>query len=237
LYELTSQQAKVLSDILEKDKHALHQMGHLDDANVKKYENAVQYLRDVSNGNSARTAGMIDAVLEASKTFDDNVLEIADVGLKNWKTFQNRVAEQLNILHPDKKIGNQITLDVTYIQNGVTSTKTIIPDNLIQIEANGVKKYKVIDAKTANADLVSKSDLTSTCTKNQQDVYPLIDGTGNGTITKVEMRGGQAQNAFGENVIFDANGRAAIQLDVGVEFWVNSSTTDFTRYAIRARIK
>jgi len=101
-----------------------------------------------------------------------------------------------------------------------------------------VKKYKVIDAKTANSDLVNKADLTSTCTQNQQAVYPLIDGTTSGsTITKVEMRGAQAQNAFGENVVFDVNGKATIQLETGVEFWVNSSTIDFTQYLIRPRIK
>jgi len=138
-------------------------------------------------------------------------------------------------LHPDKKIGNQITLDVTYVENGVTKTKTIIPDNLIQAEVNGVKKYKVIDAKTAQTDLVNKTDLTSTCTQNQQTIYPLIDGTASGSkITKVEMRGGQA-SVF-DNEVF-VNGKAQIQLETGVEFWVSSSTTDFTQYLIRPRIK
>jgi hypothetical protein len=177
-----------------------------------------------------------DALLDAAKAFDDNVIDVASVGFQNWKTFQNRVAEQLKNLHPGKKIGNQITLDV-YV-SGRTTPITIIPDNLIQIEVNGVKKYKVIDAKTANSDLVNKADLTSTCTQNQQAVYPLIDGTTSGsTITKVEMRGAQAQNAFGENVVFDVNGKATIQLETGVEFWVNSSTIDFTQYLIRPRIK
>jgi hypothetical protein len=65
----------------------------------------------------------------------------------------------------------------------------------------------------------------------------MIDGdVTTGKITKVEMRGGQAQNAFGDNVIFD-NGKAVINLENNVEFWVNSSTTDFTQYLIRQRIK
>ena len=118
----------------------------------------------------------------------------------------------------------------------ITPPITIIPDNLIQIEVNGVKKYKVIDAKTANSDLVNKADLTSTCTQNQQAVYPLIDGTASGsTITKVEMRGAQATGAFPEEVF--VNGKLQIQLETGVEFWVNSSTIDFTQYLIRPRIK
>ena len=65
-----------------------------------------------------------DELLEAWSKFDDNVLDVASVGKQNWKTFQNRVAEQLQNLHPGKKIGNQITLDVTYIENGITKTKT-----------------------------------------------------------------------------------------------------------------
>ena len=56
-----------------------------------------------------------------------------------------------------------------------------------------------------------------------------------GTITKVEMRGKQATDAFG----FDdfINGKAQIQLETGVEFWVNTNNTDFTKYLIRSRIK
>jgi hypothetical protein len=160
-----------------------------------------------------------DALLNTAKAFDDNVLDVASVGLQNWKTFQNRVAEQLQNLHPGKKIGNQITLDVTYtLPNGSTVTKTIIPDNLIQV------------------DLVNEADLTSTCTQNQQPIYKMIDGDATaGTITKVEMRGGQAEQAFGVQEF--VNGKATIQLEANVEFWVNSSTTDFTQYLIRPRIK
>lgn len=119
---------------------------------------------------------------------------------------------------------------------GQQFTKTIIPDNLIQSEVNGIKKYKIIDAKTSTNDLVNKSDLTSTCTKNQREIYPLIDDLGSGTITKVEMRGGQAQTAFGSNVIFN-NGKAVINLESFVEFWVNTNNTNFTQYLIRSRIK
>ncbi len=45
-----------------------------------------------------------------------------------------------------------------------------------------------------------------------------------------------AIDAFRENVTFNG-GKAQIQLETGVEFWVNSSTTDFTQYIIRPRIK
>ncbi len=177
-----------------------------------------------------------DALLNAAKSFDDNALDIASVGFQNWKIFQNRVAEQLQILHPGKKIGNQITLDVTYIENGITKTKTIIPDNLIQIEVNGVKKYKVIDAKTSQTDLVNKVDLTSTCTPNQQVIYKMIDGDATaGTIVKVEMRGKQATDAFGFDDFVD--GKRKIHLETGVEFWVNASPLDFAQYLIRKRIK
>ncbi|MFQ3577076.1 MAG: hypothetical protein SNJ77_11640, partial [Cytophagales bacterium] len=177
-----------------------------------------------------------DELLEAWSKFDDNVLDVASVGKQNWKTFQNRVGEQLQSLHPGKKIGNQITLDVTYtLPNGSTVTKTIIPDNLIQIEVNGIKKYKVIDAKTAQTDLVNKADLTSTCTQNQQPIYKMIDGDATaGTITKVEMRGGQAEQAFGD---LGSTGKLQIQLESNVEFWVNTNPTDFTQYLIRPRIK
>ena len=176
-----------------------------------------------------------DVLLNTAKAFDDNVLDVASVGFANWKIFQNRVYGQLKNLYPGKKIGSQITLDITYIENGITKSKTIIPDNLIQFEVNGVKKYKVIDAKTSQTDLVNKGDLTSTCTGNQQTIYPLIDNLNSGAITKVEMRGGQATGAF-DNVNF-VNGKAEIQLESGVEFWVNTNPTDFTEYLIRPRIK
>ena len=95
------------------------------------------------------------------------------------------------------------------------------------------KKYKLIDAKTSvKNDLTQLNDLTSTCTQNQQPIYKIIDGEpGAGTITKVEMRGGQAEQAFG------ISSKTEIQLEAGVEFWVNSSKTDFTQYLIRSRIK
>jgi len=184
--------------------------------------------------------GLIDDILDIAKTFDDNVLDIAEVGLKNWKTFENRFYSQLKAMYPTKKIGSQITLDITYVENGITKTKTIIPDALIQIEVNGVRKYKVIDAKTSTKDLVNKTDLTSICTNNQKEIYPLIDAGGsyNGiTITKVEMRGQRAIDAFGSSETFTNAGKAQIQLETGVEFWVNTNNTDFTQYLIRQRIK
>jgi len=82
-----------------------------------------------------------------------------------------------------------------YRGNGVTKTTTIIPDDLIEIEVNGIKKYKIIDAKTSSKDFVNEADLINTCTQNQKKIYPLIDGGGshNGiTISKVEMRGNNA---------------------------------------------
>lgn len=184
--------------------------------------------------------GLSDDFFNLVKTFDDNVLDVAAVGFQNWKTFQNRVYLQLKNLYPNNKIGSQITMDVTYtLADGSTITKTVIPDYLIQFEVNGIKKYKVIDAKTSvNNDLTTLNDLTGTCTQNQQPIYKMIDGDNSvGTITKVEMRGGQAINAFGENVVFDINGKSIIQLENTVEFWVNSSPTDFTQYLIRPRIQ
>lgn len=56
-----------------------------------------------------------------------------------------------------------------------------------------------------------------------------------GSITKVEMRGGQAQGAF-ENVVFNL-GKAEIQLIHNVEFWVNKNKSNFTEFLIRSRIK
>jgi hypothetical protein len=210
----------------------------------KDYNNFDEFIDDPVNipgsGAPIQGAGNVldDALLNTARVFDDNVLDVASVGFQNWKTFQNRVAQQLQSLHPGKRIGNQITLDVTYIENGITKTKTIIPDNLIQEEVNGIRKYKVIDAKTAQTDLVNKADLKSTCTQNQQPIYKMIDGDATaGTITKVEMRGGQATGAFPNELFNQATGKANIQLEANVEFWVNSSTTDFTQYLIRPRIK
>lgn len=102
---------------------------------------------------------------------------------------------------------------------------------------NGIKKYKVIDAKTSiNNNLTTMSDVTSTCTNNQKPIYKMIDGDATaGTITKVEMRGGQAQQAFGD--LDFSSGKIQIQLESNVEFWVNSSASDFTQYLIRPRIK
>lgn len=65
----------------------------------------------------------------------------------------------------------------------------------------------------------------------------MIDGDNSvGTITKVEMRGGQAKSAFQSEFPVNAE-KIQINLENGVEFWVNSSQTDFTRYLIRTRIK
>lgn len=76
------------------------------------------------------------------------------------------------------------------------------------------------------------NDLTSTCTANQKLVYPAIDGL-EGAITKVEMRGGQAEEAF--DMI--KGSKQIIQLETGVEFWVNQSNSDFTKYVPRPRKK
>lgn len=183
------------------------------------------------------TDNLIDDILETSRYFDDNVLDISDVGLANWKTFQNRVATQLKTLYPNNKVGYQIFLDVTYIDDaGKTVTKTIIPDDLIQIETNGIMKYKVIDAKTSiRNNLVNMNDLTGTCTVNQKEIYPLIDNLASGRIVKVEMRGDAATRVFGD--VIGETGKIEVQLEQGVDFWINSSSTDFTKYMVRQRIK
>lgn len=101
----------------------------------------------------AKTGGFpkySDEILETWAKFSDNVADVADAGIKNWKTFQNSVGKELRIKYPNNKIGDQITLDVHYIDElGKSKTVTIIPDNLIQFEVNGIKKYKVIDVKTS----------------------------------------------------------------------------------------
>jgi hypothetical protein len=181
--------------------------------------------------------------LDDFKAFDDNADDIFKVGLDNWKTFQNSVYKQLRIFNPFKKIGSQITLDVFYTKNGVANKLTIIPDNLIQNGSQGSYTYKVIDAKTSRTnELVTKPDLTSTCTANQKPVYKMIDGGGTYTedgitytITKVEMRGGQAEASFKSTDLRFNNGKEIINIEPGVEFWVNASVTDFTRYHVRPR--
>jgi hypothetical protein len=180
--------------------------------------------------------GVIDDILEAARHFDDNLADIADAGWPNWKIFQNKVASQLKTIYPNNKIGNQIYLDVTYIDDaGRTVTKTIIPDDLVQIDANN-NLYKVIDAKTSiKNDLVNMSDLTGKCTANQKEIYPLIDDLASGKILKVEMKGESAIRDF-KNVIFDG-GKATINLENGVDFWVNATKDDFTKYVTRNRIK
>jgi hypothetical protein len=188
-------------------------------------------------GRAAAKGGLADDLLEAWAKFADNLLDVADAGLKNWKTFQLKVSEQLKILHPNRKIGSQIYLDVTYIDNaGKTVVKTIIPDNLIQMETNGITKYKVIDAKTSiNDDLVNMQNLTGKCTANQKEIYPLIDDLSSEKIVKVEMKGGQAIEAFGP--FLNNAPKMEIQLEAGVEFWVNISKNDFSQYLVRTRIK
>ena len=47
------------------------------------------------------------------------------------------------------------------------------------------------------------------------------------------MRGGQAEQAFD----LLKGTKQEIQLETGVEFWVNTNATDFTKYLIRPRIK
>ena len=180
----------------------------------------------------------LDDILEVAKHFDDNILDIVDAGLKNWKTFQKRVDAQLRIIYPNSKIGNQIYLDVTYINiEGMTVTKTIIPDNLVQKEINSIKKYKVVDAKTSiNDDLVNMQDLTSKCTPNQKEIYPLIDDLASNKILKVEMYGENAKSAFQTEFPVNAS-KIEIQLESSVEFWVNSDKNDFDKYIIRSRIK
>jgi hypothetical protein len=50
------------------------------------------------------------------------------------------------------------------------------------------------------------------------------------------MRGGQAQQAFGE--LFQGGvTKVEVQLEANVEFWVNTNNTDFSKYLIRNRKK
>jgi hypothetical protein len=179
----------------------------------------------------------VDDQLNEFAKFADNEDDVANTGLANWKTFQKSVDKELVILYPNNKIGSQITLDVYYTKpDGTTGRLTIIPDNLILFDYNGIKRYKVIDAKTSiRKDLSKEPDLTYLCTDNQKIIYRILDGDATaGTITKVEMRGGQAEQAFGPQEFI--NGKATITLEPAVEFWVNSSAEDFTKYVRRTRI-
>ena len=94
-----------------------------------------------------------------------------------------------------------------------------------------MKKYKVVDAKTAKYNLETEPDLINACTKNQKPIYQILDGDAAAgmTILKVEMRGGQAKDAF------DIVGKTEITLVQGVEFWVNRHLMDFNQYKIRSR--
>jgi len=234
-------QEETLYSFIQKSQHGNILFENYNTNSCLKEEKVLAYCErvKVTEGSVAKGGSLLDDILDAAKSLDDNAFDIADAGLANWKNFQNRVATQLQTMYPNSKIGNQIYLDVTYIDNtGKTVTKTIIPDDLVQIEANGITKYKVIDAKTSiKNDLVNMNDLTGTCTANQKEIYPLIDDLSSGRILKVEMKGAQATTSF-PNADFDkVTNKASIQLDNGVEFWVNADKIDFTKYVIRNRTK
>jgi len=51
--------------------------------------------RNVIKNEPAKGVGLIDDVLDAAKSFDDNALDITDVGLANWKGNVSKVLVKL----------------------------------------------------------------------------------------------------------------------------------------------
>jgi hypothetical protein len=148
-----------------------------------------------------------DAILTAEASNADNT-ESNEIGIPNWKIFENAVAKVLTgTFYP------QVYLEVT---NAGGVKRTIIPDYLV-LQANG--KYKVIDAKASSITDLTTMDLTSKCTSNQKEMYPLINAG------SIPARVIAARVSVDKTKTLAAG---AISLEVGVQFYVNNPKGQYT---------
>jgi hypothetical protein len=149
-----------------------------------------------------------DAILTAEASNPDNT-ESAEIGIPNWKIFENAVAKVLT-----GTVYAQVYLD-TYDSKGAKAP--IIPDYL-QVMSNG--NYKVVDAKASSITDLTTMDLTSKCTTNQKAMYPLINA---GVITTKVLT---ARNSLDGTKKLAAG--ATIKLEIGVQFYVNNPKGQYT---------
>jgi hypothetical protein len=155
-----------------------------------------------------------DAILTAEASNPDNT-ESAEIGIPNWKIFENAVAKLL----PGGTSYPQVYLEVT---TSAGAKVTIIPDYLV-LQSNN--KYKVIDAKASSVTDLTTMDLTTKCTTNQKAMYPLINA---GSIPAKVL---STRLSVDKKTSSLATG--AITLEVGVQFYVNDPKGQYTNAKAR----
>jgi hypothetical protein len=172
----------------------------------------------------AQPVSSLTTVLDDTANDPENVMDINDAGVTNWKTFEDKIFGIVKSSNPNA--AQQVSLDVTH--SGGTVTR-IRPDILAKVGT----KFKVIDVKTSKVkDLGALPDLSVFCTSNQKIVYPLINkiAAGTSTITKVTVKGTQG-SALG------LSDGTSVSLEDGVDFYVNTPANDFSKYVKRKLIK
>jgi hypothetical protein len=150
-----------------------------------------------------------DAILTAEASNADNT-ESGEIGIPNWKIFENAVAKLL----PGGTSYPQVYLEVT---TSAGAKVTIIPDYLV-LQSNN--RYKVIDAKASSKTDLTTMDLTTKCTKNQRDMYPLINA---GPIAAKVLTTRLSVDKKTSSLT-----TGAITLEVGVDFYVNNPFGQYT---------
>jgi hypothetical protein len=157
-----------------------------------------------------------DAILTAEASNADNT-ESKEIGIPNWKIFENTVAKSL----PGGTSYPQVYLEVT---DSAGVKLTIIPDYLV-LQPNN--RYKVVDAKASSVTELDKlADLTQKCTGNQQKMYPLINA---GPIPAKVLTTRLSVDKKTSSLT-----TGAITLEVGVDFYVNSPYKQYTVAKLRA---
>jgi hypothetical protein len=136
--------------------------------------------------------------------------ESAEIGIPNWKIFENAVAKLL----PGGTSYPQVYLEVT---NSAGEKVTIIPDYLV-LQSNN--RYKVIDAKASSKTDLTTMDLTTKCTTNQKAMYKLINA---GPIAAKVLTTRLSVDKKTSSLT-----TGAITLEVGVDFYVNNPFGQYT---------
>lgn len=157
-----------------------------------------------------------DTILTAEASNAENP-ESGEIGIPNWKIFENAVAKLL----PGGTSYPQVYLEVTDSAGG---KRTIIPDYLV-LQSNN--RYKVVDAKASSVTELDKlADLTQKCTTNQQKMYPLINA---GPIPAKVLTTRLSVDKKTSSLT-----TGSITLEVGVDFYVNNPYKQYTVAKLRA---
>jgi hypothetical protein len=155
--------------------------------------------------------------VKAQTTATENAEEQAASAVTDgdWKTFEGKVNSYLT--GKGTAYATQVYIDV-YLDNSATPTKRIVADVVFK---NGTK-YQIGDAKaSASKNLVTMSDLTSVCTKNQQVIYPAINlVAGKGVVTKAVVKGGVGLANIG--LTLDGPITLYTAAKTGVQFYVTN---------------